>query len=472
MDVRRHGGVGAMGGRPSVLIVGGGLAGLAAASVLAPAGFRVTLVEGRGKLGGRAGSFRDAATGDVVDNCQHVSMGCCTNLADFCRRVGIDDLFESHETLHFMDEQGRVSRMRASRLPAPFHLAPSLVAARFLTLKEKGLVARGLAALMRQAAPPQDASFLEWLRAHGQTERTIVRFWGVVLVSALNETLDRIDWFHARQVFVEGFLRNREGWRVEIPRVALDELYGRRLEAWLAERGAHVELSAPAVALAMDRGRATGCVLRDGRRIEADETILAVGFHRAVALLPREALELDPQLERIGLLEASPITSVHLWYDRPVMDWPHLVVVGRTVQWLFRRAGEGGGGYVQAVISASRALASQGNDEIERRVVADAAAMLPRAREASLVHSRVVTERRATFSVAPGVDRLRPDFRTRVPGLWLAGDYVRTGWPATMEGAVRSGYLAAEALLERAGSPASVVQAPPPASLLSRRLVR
>lgn len=459
-------------GRPSVLIVGGGLAGLAAASVLAPAGFPVALVEGRGKLGGRTGSFRDAASGELVDNCQHVSMGCCTNLADFCRRVGIDGLFESHETLYFMDERGRVSRMRASRLPAPFHLAPSLAAARFLTIKEKGLVARGLASLMRQAKPPQDASFLNWLRAHGQTERTIARFWGVVLVSALNETLDRIDWFHARKVFVEGFLRNREGWRVEIPRVALDELYGRRLEAWLAEQGAQVKLSAPAVKLAMDGGRATGCILRGGGRIDADETILAVAFHRAVALLPREALELDPQLERIARLEASPITSVHLWYDRPVMEWPHLVAVGRTVQWLFRRAGEAGGGYVQAVISASRALASQGSEAIEKRVVADVAEMLPRARKASLVHARVVTERRATFSVAPGVDRLRPGCRTRTPGLWLAGDYVQTGWPATMEGAVRSGYLAAEAIMEKAGAPASVVRAPPPASMLSRRLVR
>lgn len=454
-----------------ILIVGGGLAGLAAASILAPAGCKVTLIEARAKLGGRTTSFQDQSSGEVVDNCQHVSMACCTNLADFCRRTGIDDLFDSHDTLFFQDEAGRVSRMKSSWLPAPLHLAPSFLSAGYLTVPEKYRVAWGMAALMRQQGCPESLSMLEWLRDHGQTDRTIARFWGVVLVSALNETLDRIDYSHARKVFLEAFLWNRDSFRVDIPRAPLGDLYGARLEKWLSVAGVDVRMGVAAEQIEMTNGLVTGCALRDGTSIQADATILAVPFHRVLGLLPDRAIEVDPDLKKVGELEASPITSVHLWYDRPVMDLPHLVAVGRTVQWLFRRP-DNEGGYVQGVISASRELALRGNEEIEKLVVADVEAMLPRAKAARLLHSRVVTERRATYSVLPGVDRLRPTTATQVEGLWLAGDYVQTGWPATMEGAVRSGYLAAEGVLAKVGRPTSALQPALPLAMLSKWLLR
>lgn len=455
---------------PHVLIIGGGLAGLAAASELAIAGCRITLIESRAKLGGRATSFTDPVTNEVVDNCQHVTMGCCTNLAHFCHRVGIDELFQDHPTLYFQDESGRVDAVQSSHWPAPFHLTPSILRAGFLSFGDKLRIAWVMILLMRNRTSSGE-SFRDWLIAHGQTKRTMERFWSVVLVSALNETLDRIDYKHARQVFIEGFLWSRSAFQMSLPGVPLDELYGTKLEQWLTENGVDLRKGTAAREVLLDHDRIVGCTLRDGTVVEADCTILAVPFHRVLDLLPPRTLELDPRLAWLQQMEASPITSVHLWFDRTVMERPHVVVVGGRVQWLFRRP-TGEGGYVQAVISASRGLASGGNDDVERMVLEDLGRMFPSARDARLLHSRVVTERRATYSVTPGIDALRPPTKTDVSGLWLAGDYVQTGWPATMEGAVRSGYLAAEGILSSINRPASLLQRPPHRGILARLLLR
>ena len=430
--------------KPRVLIVGGGLAGLAAASKLGPAGYHITLVESRNKLGGRATSFVDPTTNELVDNCQHVSMGCCTNLAHFCQSVGIGQLLQTEKTLYFQDERRRISTMRAAPLPAPLHLFPSFLTARYLTLGDKIRIGWGMLSLMWSSHTSKQ-SFEEWLLSHGQTPRTIDRFWGLVLVSALNETIDRMDFRYGRQVFVEGFLQNSRAFYVEIPRVPLGQFYGSLLEDWLKQNGVDLRMGTAVAELLMENGRVTGARLKDGTTIDADATILAIPHHRVADMLPASVVHEQQTLEALETIETSPITSVHLWYDRPVMKEPHLVAVGRKVQWLFRRTWDQGG-YVQAVISASRELSSHGNDEILRIIQSEVEEMLPEAKHATLTHSRVVTERRATFSVLPGIDKLRPDAQTTIPGLYLAGDFTQTGWPATMEGAVRSGYLAAAAV--------------------------
>jgi squalene-associated FAD-dependent desaturase len=461
------------------VIVGGGLAGLAAAVGLAGKDLDLTLVESRPRLGGRASSFPDPASGELVDNCQHVSMACCTNLADFCRRVGTSDLFRREPGVLFLSPEGKYSTLEAGPLPAPLHLTGSFLRANYLTLAERLRVAYGLGRLIFEKSPGTSEPFDAWLRRHGQTERTIERYWATVLVSALNERLDRMDVGHARKVFVDGFLRDRSGYQMELPLVPLGELYGTRLETWLAEHGVKVRLTTGVRSVDLDEeGSVAGVTLRTGEAVPADFVILAVPFDRVAGLLPESARPRLGGLDRLGEFQASPITGIHLWFDREVCPVDHVVTVGRLVQWVFnhtalqgRRAGEGKGQYLQVVVSASYDLVAKDNAAIRDLVLDDLAAIWPASREAVLERWRVVTEHGATFAVRPGVDAIRPAQRTEVDGLFLAGDWTRTGWPATMEGAVRSGYKAAEGVLADLDRPEVLVRPDLPGGWLSRRLL-
>ncbi|MGE3818214.1 MAG: hydroxysqualene dehydroxylase HpnE, partial [Isosphaeraceae bacterium] len=451
---------------PHVVIVGGGLAGLAAASALVDRGLRLTLLESRPRLGGRASSFSDPVTGELVDNCQHVSMSCCTNLADFCRRVGLQGSFHRESEIVFLGEDGRVSRLGAGRLPAPLHLAESFLGASYLTAAEKLRVAYGLVRLIAIGDRTLDQPLQDWLLEHGQTEGTIERYWAPVLISALNERLGQMDVRHARKVFLDGFLRNRDGFQLEIPLVPLGELYGRRLESWLDAREVDVRLTTGVRRIELDvEGAVTGVTLRSGEKIQADFVVLAVPFDRIEGLLGDEEVGRLPSLNRLGELRASPITGVHLWFDRPVCPYRHVVTLNRTIQWVFnhtaiqgRRPGDAEAGeYLQLVISASYDLLGLSKESIRDRMLGELAEIWPEVGSARLLRWWVVTEHGATFAVRPGVDSLRPPQRTAIDGLFLSGDWTATGWPATMEGAVRSGYLAAEQVLVDLGRPVPLV---------------
>jgi squalene-associated FAD-dependent desaturase len=439
-------------------VLGGGLAGLAAAAALAPRGYRVTVLESRNRLGGRAGSFTDATTGQLIDACQHVTMGCCTNFDHFCRTVGIAHLLAPQPTLYFMTPDRRVSRFRADALPAPLHLARSFVSARFLTLGEKLRISYGLARLMRTPADA-DPPFREWLLAHRQTERTIDRFWGLVLVSALNESVDRVGLRYARKVFRDGFLGHPRGFEVQVPTVPLANLYGNELADWFTKHGIDVRLNAGVKAVEIDNGLVDRVLLRNGDTVTADVYVSALPFDRLLDILPADVTECVPYFANLRRLEVSPITSVHLWFDRPVTELPHAVLIDSLGQWVFNR-GEGclGEYYLQVVVSAARPLRNMGGEEVQRQIVAEIGRLFPTATDAKLLRGRVVTEHAATISVVPGVDRWRPGQQSPIENLFVAGDWTTTGWPATMEGAVRSGYLAAEAVLRRAGVTATVVQ--------------
>lgn len=472
--------------KPSpVHIIGGGLAGLAAAVGLCRHGVPVVLLEARDRLGGRASSFVDPESGATVDNCQHVGLGCCTNWLHFCRTIGVAGALRVERRLTFLDPEGRASHLQAALLPAPLHLVPAFTRLKFLTWEEKRRLAWGLwrLARLRPEEIAADESFADWLRRHGQTERLMSRFWEVVLVSALSESLDRMDVGHARKVFVDGFLRHRRGWEMHVPTVPLDELYGTAMQNWLRDHGGEVRFKTAVRRLEGDLQRITALELRSGERLSSNEVILAVPQHRLLDLLPPDVAA-HPLLRGVSRMESAPITSLHLWFDRPLMPLRQAVLIGRLSQWIFARPAAGGApseetavrsrvdpparyGY-QVVISASRSLRGVSQEEVRDRVLDELAAIWPAAREARVRHWRMVTEQRAVFSVTPGIDALRPPQQSPTPNLQLAGDWTATGWPATMESAVRSGYLAAQNVLRRRGLEASLLQPDLPSNWWTR----
>jgi squalene-associated FAD-dependent desaturase len=320
-----------------------------------------------------------------------------------------------------------------------------------LSWPEKCRIVWGLACL-RLAPERADPPFQLWLQRHGQTERTIRRFWGLVLVSALNEEPERIGLRYARKVFLDGFLRHRRGFEVGLPAVPLGRLYGQELQTWLDKHGVRLLLGTGVRRLIVAGDRISGLELRDGTQVEADWYISAVPFDRLLDLLPAGVVAGHATFANLQRLETSPITSVHVWYDRPVMELPHAVLVDCVGQWVFNR-GEVGAGehYLQVVVSAARQLRALGQDEIERSVTEELSRLFPAAVPAAIRRVRVITEHSATFSAVPGVDRWRPGQASPLRNLLLAGDWTATGWPATMEGAVRSGYQAAQELLRRLG---------------------
>jgi squalene-associated FAD-dependent desaturase len=479
-----------------VVIVGGGLAGLAAAAALGGRGFAVTILESRPRWGGRAGSFLDQTTGETIDACQHVSLGCCTNFADFCRTIGISEFFRRERRLTFIGPDGRSSPFYAAPLPAPLHLLPAFAGMKFLSWRDKWNLALGLRALARtDPAACGDESFRHWLERHGQSAESQERFWHVVLVSALSESLDRIDVGHARKVFVDSFLRHRTGWEVWVPTVPLAELYGSRLADWFSRHDVSARLQCGVKRVLVERAadrvsgsgaaetepsranglRAIEVELRNGERLDADQVILAVPWNLAGGLLPEE-FAAAAGLAGLSHLESAPISSVHLWFDRPITSLPHATLVGRFCQWLFNRTAIRGetaaaSHYYQIVISASREVEELGSDETIRRVTEELAAVWPATRAARLQHARVVTEHKAVVSMLPGVERFRPEQQAPAANLFLAGDYTRTGWPSTMEGAVRSGYLAAEGVLRACGRTETLVRPDLDTALLSRLIL-
>ena len=322
--------------RPHVVIVGGGLAGLAAAASLVDRGLQITLLESRPRLGGRASSFQDPTTGELVDNCQHVSMACCTNLADFCRRVGNRRDARREPELVFLDPEGRISRFRAGPAPCPVSSGGQLFEGSLFEFSRETAAGAGLAWLACARDERPGESFESWLVRHGQGHRAIKLFWETVLVSALNERIEQMDVGHARKVFLDGFLRNREGFQLEIPLVPLGELYGTRLESWLHDHGVTVRLTTGVRTIEHDQdGSVCGVSLRSGESITADFVVLAVPFDRVHSLIPDGLRERLPALAKLDSLQASPITGVHCWFDRPVCPFDHVVTPGRLIQWVF-----------------------------------------------------------------------------------------------------------------------------------------
>jgi hydroxysqualene dehydroxylase len=429
-----------------VIVVGGGLAGMAAAVALESAGATVTLVEARRSLGGRAGSFEDPQTGEILDNCQHVLLGCCTNLLDFYRRLGVQNLITFERTIRFVDAKGNSYGLRGTPvLPAPLHLGPSLLRFGALSLVERMALSRAMLAMMRLGDAGRlalsDMPFGQWLDEHRQPASLVAKLYDAILIGALNEETRRASAAYAIQVFQGSLLFNSSGYAMGLPNCPLGKLY-----ETLPCRD--VRLGVRVAELVFTGGAVSGIKLTSSEFLPADAVVLATNHHALQRWIPPELQARDERFAHLLELQNVPILGAHLWFDRPVLADSHAAFLNGPLQWLFRKNPEGKA--VHGVISAARDWLDIPRELALKKFETQIRNTFPRARDAGLVRGVTVIEKRATFSPLPGIDRLRPAQAPPANGianLFLAGDYTQTGWPATMEGAVRSGYLAAEAIL-------------------------
>jgi squalene-associated FAD-dependent desaturase len=446
--------------QPTVAIAGGGLAGLAAACALSDVGFRVTLFEKRPFLGGRASSWEHPGTGEVVDNCQHVLFRLCTNLMEFYHRIGVAHQIRWYDEMTFIEPGGRTSVMKSSPLPAPLHTAPSFLRFAFLDAADKLCIARALLPLTLTEQRDTGQSFQHWLDQHGQTRQAVERFWRPILVSALSEELDLISISAAAQVVRES-MKSPAARHMGVPTVPLTDLYNAAGD-YIRARGGVLHFRRPVETFSADSSQAR--VRLRGQEENPEEAfdylIVALPFDTLDRILP-EAPESAPIREKLSHFETAPITGIHLWFDRQISHLDHAVLLDRTIQWMFHKsrlqpirtqAGTGtAGSYIELVVSSSKTLIDKSRAEIVDLALSEVREFFPAAREANLVKSTVIKELHATYSPRPGIDAHRPTAATAWPRIFIAGDWTATGWPATMEGAVRSGYLAAEALARAAG---------------------
>lgn len=450
------------------VVVGAGLAGLAAASALSGAGAKVLILERKPFVGGRAYSYQHPALDEVVD-CQHVLLGCCTNLVALCRMAGVAERIRWYDRLTFLTpDGGKPTTLQPGMSPAPLHTSFDFLTAPMLGLADKVAIARGLMEFLRGYPQDDTESFATWLKRTGQTERAIRHLWEPVIVGALNDSFENCSTKYAGQVFHESFLKSAEGGRLGIPTLPLSDFYSYVAEATVRQ-GAELRLSQSVTGL--EHGANGEWLIHTSEgNFAAHNVVVATPFQQAQELLPQGAAS-------IGGFRNAPITTIHLWFDREITDLDHAVLLDTGIQWIFHKSRIRGwekerGSYVELTISASFAQLKQTREEILSSALRELSMFFPAVREVKLVKSGILKEARATFSVTPGLDAHRPAQETGLPGLFLAGDWTRTGWPSTMEGAVRSGYLAAEAVSKSVGQSRRFLKPDLPPAGLMRLLTR
>ena len=447
-------------GKKSIAVIGGGVAGMSAACALAEAGYAVQLVERRSYLGGRASSYMHLGVGEVIDNCQHVLFGCCTNLQEFYKRVGVAERIRWTSAMTMIEPGGRRSRLGPPinglwALPAPLHGLPKLMTAHAFTLGDKLALARAFSALMRPVPLYSTESLGHWLKRHGQTEGALNRFWRLVIASALNAEIDEIALPYAAKVIRELFMNSAFAGSMGMSTVPLSQLY-ETVPLFLQGRGSRVLLNTHVDGAEWDEAGTKWTIrTRDGE-LTADCMVAALPFEGMQKLLPGlpEAEGAETLAQQLDRHEHWPICSVHLWFDREITELDHAVLLDREIHWMYNQSrlqtGRGGH-YIELVVSATRSFAALGRREAIELALRELAEFFPAVARARLEKAALVKEVRATFGVPPGIDEARPGARSPWPQLYLAGDWVRTGWPSTMESAARSGHLAAEAVCAESG---------------------
>ena len=438
---------------PQIVVVGGGLAGCAAALACADAGVRVTLLEARGRLGGATFSFQ--RDGLWFDNGQHVFLRCCTAYRQFLRRIGADGMVTLQRRLAIpvVHPSRGIAWLRRSSLPAPLHLAGGLVRYRHLRLSDRLRAGRAALALRRldlRDGSLDERSFGGWLRDQRQSPQAIEALWDLITVATLNLPASEASLWLATMMFQTGLLSKADAADIGYTTVPLGTAHGAQAARALHAAGVEVRLGAP-VSRLVTEGDGRVHPQLGGAVLPADALILAVPHQQAGALLPPQA---HPRATRFDELGAVPIVNLHISYDRRVMRLPFVATVGTPIQWVFdqtAQAGQQKGQCLAVSISAAEEIATVPTERLRERFLPELVRLFPGAAQARVLRFLATREHRATFRQAPGTRRLRPGPTTNSPGLLLAGAWTDTGWPATMEGAVRSGMRAAREALVALG---------------------
>jgi zeta-carotene desaturase len=440
-----------------VLIIGGGFAGVAAGVALSEAGLGVRLLEQKPYLGGRARSFRDPATGCVVDNGQHLFMGCYHATIRFLSTIGTLDRirFQKRLTVHFLERNGRLSVLQCPALPSPWHLLLGVLRSGSFTFREKLEVLRlGGSLQWRKAidAGSETLSVREWLTRLGQSERLQRNFWDLLCIAALNEDPGIASAALFERVLRLALFTSPEDSRLGIPAVGLSDVYVDAATAYIRARGGRVECGRGVAALLVSEQQCRGVRLSSGEEIEVESVLSAVPSFQLAGLLPGELLGREPFFAPVVSLRPAPIISINLWFDRAITELEFVGLRGATIQWLFNRGKILGSSenHVSLVLSGAHRHITRSKEESLNVALLELGDLFPEARNANLLHSLVIKERFATFSPTWEAELLRPPARTPVRGLYLAGDWTATGLPATIEGAVQSGYTASRAILDDA----------------------
>lgn len=433
-----------------VVIIGGGFSGLAAATTLCERGHSVLLLEARAHLGGRAYSFVDSKTGDTVDNGQHLFMGCYRHTISFLKKIGtLDKLrFQTTPRVDFLDREFGLTSFDCPDLPAPMNVLAGLFKLKGLTAGDK-LRALNIGRAIRTSRNGTERNRLtvsEWLASLKQSDRIKDRFWYPMAVATLNESPALASARMLKVVLKEAFSGDRANANIGISSVGLSNLYTIAAREFIESRGGSVETNSPVKSFVIEDGRVRALVLKDERTVEADYFISAVTPQALIKLLP-DNIEAG-EFAQIARLESSPIISINLWFDRSVTDREFAGLLGTRIQWLFNKAKISASAtrsnQIAIIISAARDFVGMTKDALVEMAVSELGELIPESRKAKVLHSVVVKEREATLSHTVESDLLRPGPRTSISNLILAGDWTRTGLPATIESAVLSGNLAAD----------------------------